>query len=216
MKVTNLSPKNKAELVESFHQENHGSSKKSKISPFFCLFQSLSRLFRNRSHLLFHSIRTESILKTRMLSRLGSIKLKQIMRGLILKKLEISLNLIDQKTRPRIEIWDDEETESVFHDPHFEEQLPLTVHEIVAQFLEREKDNLIGEKGKELIAILNRFLQNKPQKVSVAKKNIPPPPPVKKKPPPPPPLKKKSHHLLHENQKRVFNQYKFLNTRQRF
>lgn len=182
------------------------------------MFQSLNRLFRNRFHLFFNSIRTEAILKTRMLSRLGSIKLKQTMNSLILKKLKVSLNLIDLKVKPRIEIWEDEETESVFHDPNFEEEPKLSVYKIVENFLEQQKHNLTGTKGKELIQILNQFLEKKSKTISVSiskkipappplKKKIPAPPSLKKKIPPPPPSRKSKKGILFSN---------FLKTRTRF
>lgn len=104
--------------------------------------------------------------------------------------------------KPKIDLWDCDETEATFNDAQLEEQPQRTIRQIVEDFLDREKEHLTGERGTQLRQILRHFLstnepdssgkteapEDKPKPGS--NKRIPAPPPLRKKIPAAPPLKK--------------------------
>lgn len=180
-------------VEEDFGDNSHLTNKNvKKLAHVFNSFQSLQSIFHKRKFNALFQIKTEALMKMRMMSRMGFFKLKQVLDVHISERLECSFRKIDESIRPRIDLYDDEETESVFSDAKIgvDNFVRRDVRMAVLDFLEREGPYLGGEEGKELRKLLSEFLQRLASKKK-PKKKIPPPPPLKKtkKIPMAPPLK---------------------------
>jgi hypothetical protein len=121
--------------------------------------------------------------------------MRTVLKKSALRRVQDAFGNIDEIVRPRIELWDIDETESTFNDTQLEELPKRSISDIIEDFLEREKENLLCQQGSELTQLLRDFLlkiKQTPKPTQIPKKSIPSAPPLKaKKIPPAPPLKRK-------------------------
>lgn len=141
-------------------------------------------------------------MKTGILQRLGCVKVRQIFRASALDRCAQAFARLEEAAKPKIDLWDCDETEATFNDVQLEEVPRRSVRQIVEEFVDTQKENLIGEEGAELLRILREFLAKYGPGTGQSgdagggpaqgkKKPIPAAPPIKKKVPPAPPLKSK-------------------------